>query len=243
MITFKQFLQNLLESRHKTDDPEEINRLVNLPHGEAVTKNTNHPNFDGRIAQAVHHFHSDDDEEVERVLDHNSRHPFSWVRAHVAKNKHVHRFPHIVQRLQNDPQKRVKETIESSIAKQQGGTSAAPAPKPKKLPTPKPTVVKVKPPKEKEEPKEKKPAGSFSVEQGDKEDFAYSTQVSHVKDHKGRKVGSVVSVRIPSEYGQDRVHHIAYSGNHERGNIKELGSSFENHVEAMKALGKHLKGN
>lgn len=241
MITFKQLLEKLFESRHDSD-AEETARLVNLPHAEA-SKNKEHKNFEGRIARALVSHHSDDDEEMERVLDHNSKHPLAWIRAHVAKNKHIHKFPHILQRLQNDPQKRVKETADAVAAKSGSKPAEVSTPtpkvvKPKAIPTPAPKPKVEKP----AEPVEKKAPGSFSVQKGDTEDFPYSTQVSHVVDHKGRKKGTVVSLRIPSEYGQDRVHHVAYVGNHNRGGLQELGSH-ENHLDAMKALGKHLKNN
>lgn len=248
MLSFKQFLIDLFESRHNTNDPAEISRLVNLPHDQAVSKRKDHQNFEARIANAVRDHHSDNDEENERVLDHNSRHPLAWVRAHVAKNKHIHKFPHILQRLQNDPQKRVRETAEAAIAKQ-GKPSSVSTPametpkKEKAVKTQKPQKTPVTKPVKQEKPAgEAKKPGTFSIIQGDSSEHPYAKAVHHVLDHKGRKVGTVVHSSIPHEVGPDKETVSSYTGDQDRTGLElhQKGHKSVNH--ALLSLVNHLKG-
>lgn len=250
MLSFKSFLIDLLENQSlKPSDEKEMFRLLDLDKKE-VRRDKNHPNHEQRVNRAIDSLSSEKhgEDTVRKYLEKHSQPTASRIaRKAVAQHKELHNFPEIHARIKEDP----AEMIRTEADKPRKGTlprgrAAAKLKTQSAEEKPKAEVKPVSPPKTKpaaevKPKKETAKPGSFSVEKGDTDDFAYSTQVSHVKDHKGKKVGTVVSLRIPSEYGQDRIHHVAYAGNHERGNLKELGSH-DSHLDAMKALGKHLKG-
>jgi hypothetical protein len=244
MKTFKELLTDLYlyEGKHDPESDEHRFKLLDLEHS-AISKDKNSPNYEDKVANALKGLKSETHgpDTVRKYLEKFHNTPNRWIRMHVAKHPELHGHEDLHKTLLSDSSPKVSshasEPRKSSAPKaaKPAAAPAAVATKPKVAKAPSPSVPKAK---------VEKPSGKMEVVPGDKEEYPYASNVSHIMRGK-KKLGTVVSGVRPSEMGNDEPFSHSYVAHKYEGETEEgskpLGKH-PTHQHGLLHLVNHLKG-
>lgn len=211
------FIQFLAEGKHEYIDNHKLNSNSPEHYIHAALTHT-HP---GVVAYGVRHYNPTAHPNLAQTFDDTTKHKDWWVRAEAARNPH----------LTSEQKDRLAADKNSKVSGAFTGTSKPTSEKPAKPTSEKPTKT--------QKPAKPTKSDKLSIVAGDPAEHPYADAVSHIMKN-NKPVGSVISGTIPSEYGQDRKFHTAYTGDYVKTGLTQH-STHPSHNHALLALVNHLK--
>lgn len=156
MKTFKQFLEDLFESKHEPESEEHRSELLGLDHSQVDSKNRDHKYFHDKIHAAIKGLNSATHGE-EAVRDHLHKwgdSPNRWVQMAVARHPELHNYPELAEKLKNSKHDSI---VVAASAERKAAKASTPASKPapeakKEAPASTPAKKKPAPEAKKEAP-------------------------------------------------------------------------------------------